>query len=62
MKKHIITISVLVLASFMLVIGAGTENSDTKYRASVLMEVGTGTVLAEHYSSAPFKCEATSAS
>ncbi len=50
MKKHIITISVLVLVSFMLVIGAGTENSDTKYRASVLMEVGTGMVLAEHNS------------
>lgn len=48
MKNKFVILSVLVLASFMLVIGAGIDDDGEKCRASVLMEIRTGMVLDEN--------------
>ncbi len=48
MRNKFMIAAVLVMASFMLVLGAGIDDDDKKYRASVLMEVRTGMVLDEY--------------
>lgn len=56
MKKNIRVFAVLVLAAFVFVLGAGVEEKeeDVGYKASVLMEIETGTLLSEHNSSEQF--------
>ena len=47
MKRKTNIMAVLVLAAFLLVLGAGIADDEAGYKAAVLMEVETGTVLSE---------------
>lgn len=49
MKRNISVLAVLVLAAFAVMLGAGIkDDDDVGYKASVLMEAETGTVLSEY--------------